>query len=172
MTNVSGKCTNCGAIMEIDKEKDAYICKYCGNAVITAKAIQAYTNHITNNINIQSSGNTINIINNSTDKKNRFDTNYKIKITRPNKFMGGAAQWIFDIDEILYTLSNGQTIEIETDLKKVNTTIIMKFADGEQKRFRLTIAPNGKDVEMLLAPTFLQSIKIISCNCNATIIRI
>lgn len=44
---VSAKCTNCGANIEVDKEKEAGICSYCGSAFIVEKAIN---NFITNNV--------------------------------------------------------------------------------------------------------------------------
>lgn len=47
---VNAKCTNCGATLEVDSEKDAYICSHCGSAFIVEKAIQNYNNtYITNN---------------------------------------------------------------------------------------------------------------------------
>ena len=44
---VSAKCTNCGANIEVDKEKEAGICQHCGSAYIVEKAIK---NFITNNV--------------------------------------------------------------------------------------------------------------------------
>lgn len=50
---VNAKCTNCGAVLEVEKEKDAMICNYCGSAFVVEKAINEYkiTNNVTNNIN-------------------------------------------------------------------------------------------------------------------------
>lgn len=39
---VAAKCTQCGANIEIDDSKEAGICKYCGTAFITEKAINNY----------------------------------------------------------------------------------------------------------------------------------
>lgn len=51
MPLVAAKCTQCGANIEVDNSKEAGICKYCGTAFITEKAIN---NYITNNTyNIQ-----------------------------------------------------------------------------------------------------------------------
>lgn len=48
---VAAKCTQCGANIEVDDTKEAGICKFCGTAFITQKAIN---NYITNNTyNIQ-----------------------------------------------------------------------------------------------------------------------
>lgn len=47
MGMVPAKCTECGAAIEIDDSKEAGICKHCGTAFITEKAIN---NYITNNI--------------------------------------------------------------------------------------------------------------------------
>ena len=53
---VAAKCTSCGANIEVDISHDAGICKFCGTAFITEKAINNYitniTNNITNNTNI------------------------------------------------------------------------------------------------------------------------
>lgn len=56
---IAAKCTECGANIEVDDSKEAGICKYCGTAFITEKAINNYTTNITNNNNF--SGATINI---------------------------------------------------------------------------------------------------------------
>lgn len=43
MALVPAKCTQCGANIEVDETKEAGICKYCGTAFITEKAINNYT---------------------------------------------------------------------------------------------------------------------------------
>ncbi len=67
MALVAAKCTQCGANIEIDASKEAGICKYCGTAFITEKAINNY--NITNNITAQ----TVNIIEAPTTN-NDFET--------------------------------------------------------------------------------------------------
>lgn len=47
---VAAKCTQCGANIEVDDTKEAGICKFCGTAFITEKAIYNYNTYITNNI--------------------------------------------------------------------------------------------------------------------------
>lgn len=49
---VAAKCTQCGAKIEVDDTKEAGICKYCGTAFITEKAINLFevTNHISNSV--------------------------------------------------------------------------------------------------------------------------
>ena len=49
MPLVAAKCTQCGANIEVDDTKEAGICKYCGTAFITEKAINNYNTYITNN---------------------------------------------------------------------------------------------------------------------------
>lgn len=49
MPLVNAKCTNCGATLTVDNNKDAAICQYCNSAFIIEKAINNY--NITNNIN-------------------------------------------------------------------------------------------------------------------------
>ena len=48
MALVAAKCTNCGANLQVDSDKDAAVCPYCGTPFIVEKAINNY--HITNNI--------------------------------------------------------------------------------------------------------------------------
>ncbi|EHI59943.1 MAG: CFI-box-CTERM domain-containing protein [Hungatella hathewayi] len=48
---VAAKCTQCGANIEVDETKEAGICKYCGTAFITEKAITNYNTYVTNNNN-------------------------------------------------------------------------------------------------------------------------
>lgn len=52
MALVPAKCTQCGGQIEVDDTKEAGICKHCGTAFITEKAINNYTtvHNITNNI--------------------------------------------------------------------------------------------------------------------------
>ena len=60
---VAAKCTECGANIEVDDTKEAGMCKYCGTAFVTEKAINNYNTYITNNFN----GANINIIAGNTD---------------------------------------------------------------------------------------------------------
>lgn len=46
---VAAKCPQCGANINVDEEKDAGICEYCGTAFITEKAINNYNTYVTNN---------------------------------------------------------------------------------------------------------------------------
>jgi len=43
MPLVPAQCTSCGGVLSIDKEKEAAVCPYCGNAFIVEKAIQNFT---------------------------------------------------------------------------------------------------------------------------------
>ena len=49
MPLVPAKCTQCGAILQVDQSKDAAICQHCGAAFVVEKAINNYTVH--NHIN-------------------------------------------------------------------------------------------------------------------------
>lgn len=91
MALVPAICTQCGAQIEVDDTHEAGICKHCGTAFITEKVINKY--NITNNININSGGNTINIT--SADKSNEY-----ITIARKSKDNGDAEK-----AEKFYTLS-------------------------------------------------------------------
>lgn len=66
MPLVPAKCTQCGANIEIDDTKEAGICKYCGTAFITEKAINNYNTYVTNNNNF--AGANINVM--GADVKN------------------------------------------------------------------------------------------------------
>lgn len=57
---VAAKCTNCGANIEVDESKEAGICKFCGTAFVTEKAITNYYTNVTNNNNFV--GANINIV--------------------------------------------------------------------------------------------------------------
>lgn len=59
MPLVAAKCTQCGANIEIDDSKEAGICKYCGTAFVTEKAINNYNINVTNNNNFYGANVTI-----------------------------------------------------------------------------------------------------------------
>lgn len=61
MPLVNAKCTNCGATLTVDKDKEAAICQYCNSAFIVEKAINNY--HITNKNSFNA--NVINVYTNS-----------------------------------------------------------------------------------------------------------
>ena len=65
MPLVNAKCTNCGATLTVDKDKEAAVCQYCNSAFIVDKAINNY--NITNNIN----ANVVNIYGSETNKNSR-----------------------------------------------------------------------------------------------------
>lgn len=65
MPLVAAKCTQCGANIEVDDTKEAGICKYCGTAFITEKAINNYNTYITNNNNF--AGANINVVGGDVD---------------------------------------------------------------------------------------------------------
>ena len=48
---IPGICTQCGATLSVEKEKDAMLCPYCNTPFVVEKAIQKYS--IVNNINSQ-----------------------------------------------------------------------------------------------------------------------
>ena len=62
MPLVPAKCPQCGGNIEVDNSNEAGICKFCGTPFVTEKAINNYNNTMINNININSSGNTVNIL--------------------------------------------------------------------------------------------------------------
>ena len=53
MPLVPAICTQCGAQIEVDNTHEAGICKHCGTAFITEKAINNYATYINNNFSIE-----------------------------------------------------------------------------------------------------------------------
>jgi hypothetical protein len=51
MPLVPAICTQCGAQIEVDNTHEAGICKHCGTAFVTEKAINNYNTHVINNNN-------------------------------------------------------------------------------------------------------------------------
>ena len=41
---IEAKCTNCGGVLSVSRDKDAMVCPYCGSAFIVEKAIQNFNN--------------------------------------------------------------------------------------------------------------------------------
>jgi DNA-directed RNA polymerase subunit RPC12/RpoP len=66
MPLVNAKCTNCGATLTVDNDKETAICQYCNSAFIVEKAINNYK--ITNNINAS----VVNIYGSNTDNNRDF----------------------------------------------------------------------------------------------------
>lgn len=62
---VAAKCTQCGANIEVDDTKEAGICKFCGTAFVTEKAINNYNTYVTNNNNF--AGANINVMSGNID---------------------------------------------------------------------------------------------------------
>ena len=48
MSLINAICTNCGAQLKVESNKEAAICEYCGSAFIVEKAIKNY-NFVNNN---------------------------------------------------------------------------------------------------------------------------
>ena len=55
MALIKAQCTNCGAALEVEQDKDAAICPYCNTPYVVEKAINLYQTHVIAN------GATINI---------------------------------------------------------------------------------------------------------------
>lgn len=128
MPLVNAKCTNCGAPLEVDNEKEAAICKYCGSAFIVEKAINYYQTTIVNNY----AGATIIAEDGFTklyeaaqgykkieDTKNYLDTLSRITQEYPQKFEG----WYgLGINEMKNNLEEIKDIfySMPQDLGKIN----------------------------------------------------
>ncbi len=57
MALIPAKCTECGASIKVDSDKEAGICEYCGTPFITEKAINNF--NVSGNINIENA--TVNV---------------------------------------------------------------------------------------------------------------
>ena len=110
---VNAKCPNCGANIEVDKDKEAGICKYCGSAFITEKAINNY-NISADKVAISNSNVTIN------QSVEHVAQMVKIYIGRETAGVA-LSELSFDIivDGISYaTISNNNIVEIDIDKNK------------------------------------------------------
>lgn len=61
MALVPARCTQCGAILQVDDSNDAWVCGYCNTPFVVEKAIANYTTNVTNNY----AGANINVVNES-----------------------------------------------------------------------------------------------------------
>ena len=53
MAFIAARCTQCGAYIQVDDNKEAGVCNNCGMAYITEKVIKNFNTYVTNNYNIQ-----------------------------------------------------------------------------------------------------------------------
>lgn len=103
MALTMARCTNCGANLQVDMQKEAAVCEYCGSAFIVEKAV---TNYYSPNI----SGSTINIYNAPTQAKAKF---IPIVIQRKSSFIGCAITDNVVIDNhMIGTMTNGKKISL------------------------------------------------------------
>lgn len=121
MPLVAAKCTQCGANIEVDDSKEAGICKYCGTAFITEKAITNYNTYITNNNNF--AGANINVLGGNVDNlvkmaENAIEAgNGKEAIEYANKALEinpeSSKAWLLKMKAIEYigTVGNPQVTE-------------------------------------------------------------
>lgn len=110
---VNAKCPNCGANIEVDNDKDAGICKYCGAAFVTEKAINNY-NITTDNVAISNSTVIINqTIGNVSDM-------VKILIERKSAegTLSGIAFEIIVDGKSCASINDNEVMEIEIDRNK------------------------------------------------------
>ena len=157
MPLVPALCPQCGASIKVDNSKNACICEYCGTALITEKAINNY--NITNNVNVNTSGNTINIFyNNSTsDISNQQNTEsvapYTITITRKKRFSGCAVIYRFIVDGSTYELPNGGKICFSSTMKHLDIEVVQvaTFGGGEPFYGRLIGEANGNNIEICIS---------------------
>lgn len=106
MPLVNAKCTNCGADLNVDRNKEAAVCEFCGSAFIVEKAINNY--YTTNNIN----ANVVNIYN---QKSNNTNPDFIIESGKLLKYKGEAQEVV--IPDEVHTI--GKDAFKNTSIKKV-----------------------------------------------------
>ena len=110
MNLVQAKCTNCGAVLEVDSKKDAAICPFCGSAYIVERAVANFYGNNTTHI----VADTVNIINNEVYKSEAsvnpraIGTNNQLinKIQLCSRF-DGSIQMIDTVYNVLYLKGDG-----------------------------------------------------------------
>ena len=65
MPLVKAQCTNCGAALDVDNQKDAAVCPFCGAAYIVEKAIQQFSINSVGTIHAD----VLTVVNDSTDRQ-------------------------------------------------------------------------------------------------------
>lgn len=133
---VAAKCTQCGADIEVDDTKEAGICRYCGTAFVTEKAINNYNTYITNNfaganINVVG-GNVNNLLDiakaslNGGNGKEAFDYANKVLEIKSDSYEA----WIIKMKSLeqIGTIGNPRVAEVVTCGKNA-----MDFAPNEKK---------------------------------------
>ena len=65
MPLVKAQCTNCGAALDVDNQKDAAICPFCGTAYVVEKAIQQFSINSVGTIHAD----VLTVVNDSTDRQ-------------------------------------------------------------------------------------------------------
>ncbi len=134
---VAAKCTQCGANIEVDDDKEAGICEYCGTAFITEKVINNYNTYVTNNNNF--AGATINIIKSDIEgllqlaKKELLVHNYSnanFYLDEIKKSSGDSQQRISDLFDELRILEQAKAAwnkDIESKETKELMNEIIKY---------------------------------------------
>ena len=133
---VAAKCTNCGGQIEVDSTKEAGICKHCGTAFITEKAISNYTtiNNVTNHITKIINGKEVE---DGEDFYSRAMSHFKLEeysnardaITKAIKNNPDNAE--FRYAEILIETKNFTEFKNLASEKRIDN--ILKLASNEQK---------------------------------------
>lgn len=135
---VAAKCTQCGADIEVDDTKEAGICRYCGTAFVTEKAINNYNTYITNNNNFAGAninvvgGNVNNLLDiakaslNGGNGKEAFDYANKVLEIKSDSYEA----WIIKMKSLeqIGTIGNPRVAEVVTCGKNA-----MDFAPNEKK---------------------------------------
>ena len=72
MSLVQAKCTSCGANLTVNPDNEASVCKYCGTAFITEKAIDNF-NATINSESVSISGQVVNIFQNTSNNEKSIE---------------------------------------------------------------------------------------------------
>lgn len=137
MALVPAKCTNCGGQIDVDDSKEAGICKHCGTAFITEKAINNYTTtyNVTNNVTKIINGKEVD---EGEDFYNRAMTHLKLEeYSDAREAIGKAIKKNpdnaeFRFAEVLIETQNFTDLDYVLDSKLIDN--LLKTANDKQKQ--------------------------------------
>jgi DNA-directed RNA polymerase subunit RPC12/RpoP len=135
MPLVSAKCTECGAIVELDNTKKAGICTHCGNAFIVEEAVNIF-NNANFNVNVDKV-----VVNENLELKNKINTISreilrKIEIARRQIGIFHSLEKVRSdkfnskLNKLTIEAEISQRTPIYTKEELVNITVLSKVADN------------------------------------------
>lgn len=121
MAFVPARCTQCGGDIEVDNTKEAGICKHCGTAFVTEKAIMNYNTYITNHNSFVGANVTMNVSSEleqlvsaaeGFSKLGEYDNAFKTYESIIEKYPQDVRGWL----GCLYTFEDGEFLKNSPEL--------------------------------------------------------